>query len=115
MEKYIELIIAVLSGLITTIPLVYQLVVYVKKSVKEKNWKQLLSLLISLMQTAETKFNNGVTRKEWVLAMISTSAEFLNCNISIEDVSRMIDSLCDMTNVINVNKEVKEESKEIIE
>ena len=101
MEKYIELIVALLSGLAACIPLVVQLVKYIKKAVKEKNWNQLLSLIMSLMEEAEKKFDTGADRKEWVLTCIKASADQINYEIDMDEVSKLIDSLCNMTKVIN--------------
>lgn len=100
-EQIIQLVVAVLSGLAAAIPLVIKLVQYVKKATQEKNWKSLMGLLIDLMEEAENKFEDGATRKEWVISMIQTSAEYINYPVDIEQISKMIDSLCDMTNVVN--------------
>lgn len=108
MEQYLSLIVAVITGLATAIPLVIKLVEYCKKSVQEKNWNQLLKLVQNLMTTAETKFDNGGDRKEWVLMMIKASANTINYEINLDEISELIDSLVDMTNAININKEIKE-------
>ena len=39
---WVEIIIAILSGLAACIPLVIKLVQYVEKAIKEKNWSALL-------------------------------------------------------------------------
>ena len=101
MEKYIELIVALLSGLAACIPLVVQLVKYIKKAVKEKNWNQLLSLIMNLMEEAETKFETGADRKEWVMMMIKASADTINYEIDMDEISKLIDSLCSMTKIVN--------------
>ena len=101
MEKYIELIVALLSGLAACIPLVVQLVKYIKKAVKEKNWNQLLSLIMSLMEEAEKKFETGADRKEWVMMMIKASADTINYEIDMDEISKLIDSLCSMTKIVN--------------
>lgn len=103
--KWIELIIAVLSGLVVAIPLVVQLVKYVKLAVKEKNWSQVLNMVLELMETAETKFNEGAERKEWVMAMLKASADELNYDIDYNAISNMIDKLCDMSKVVNSKTE----------
>lgn len=41
-EQIISLIVAVLTGLATCVPLAYKLVEYVKKATQEKNWAALL-------------------------------------------------------------------------
>ena len=61
--EILELIIEILAGLIIVIPLVAKLIEYVKKSVLEKNWNNLIRLLLNLIATAEEKFDNGADRK----------------------------------------------------
>ena len=101
----INLIVSILAGLATCIPLAYNLVKYVKKAAKEKNWNALLDLVMKLIIQAETKFNDGATRKEWVMAMVQTSAEYINYPVDAQALSELIDSLCDLTKSVNVNKE----------
>ena len=106
--EWCEIIICILSGIAITIPLVIKLVEYVKKAVREKNWQQLLALVMRLMAEAEEKFDNGATRKEWVLGMVEASAEFIDYDIDIEQISKLIDSLCDMSKIVNPPKEETE-------
>lgn len=49
----------------------------------------------------ETKFKDGAERKEWVLAMLKASADGINYDIDYDAIADMIDSLCDMSKVIN--------------
>lgn len=105
-EQIVSLIVAILSGLAACIPLAIKLVQYVQKAAQEKNWAALLGMLVDLMEQAEQKFNDGATRKEWVMAMVQTSAEYINYPIDTEALSQLIDSLVDMTNVINAPEEV---------
>lgn len=108
MEWY-EILISVLSGLVVTIPLVVKLVEYVQKAIKEKNWSKLIALVVGLMQEAEEKFDNGADRKEWVLGMVEASANIIDYKIDMEQVGALIDSLCDMSKVVNAPaKEVSE-------
>lgn len=103
MEWY-EILIKVLSGLIVIIPLVVKLVEYVKKAGKEKNWTDLMTLVISLMQQAENMFECGADKKMWVMSMVSASAKTLNYDVDLEEVSAWIDALCDMSKIINAPK-----------
>lgn len=96
--KYIA---AIASGLAATIPLVLQLVKYTKQAIKEKNWAVVLNKVMKLMETAESKFNDGAERKEWVLAMLKAGADGINYDIDYEAIGEMIDSLCDMSKIIN--------------
>lgn len=102
---YVDYILSILPGLIASIAaiitLVLKLIEYVKKSIKEKNWSKLLELIIQYMEEAEQKFNNGADKKEWVLAMIKASSDIVNYDIDIEIISKLIDDLCDMSNIVN--------------
>lgn len=98
---WMNFVVAVLSGLAAAIPLAIQLVKYVKQAIKEKNWAQVLSKVIDLMETAETKFAEGAERKEWVLAMLKASADGINYDIDYAAISKMIDALCDMSCIVN--------------
>ena len=103
-EQIINVIVAVLAGLATCIPLVLKLVQYVKKATQEKNWGGLLDLVMRLMEQAEKKFADGATRKEWVMAMVQTSAEYVNYPLDTQALSNMIDELVKVTNKVNVDK-----------
>lgn len=100
-DQIVNIIVAILTGLVTCIPLAVKLYQAVKQAVQEKNWGHLLGLVVDLMEEAETKFADGTTRKEWVMAMVQTSAEYINYPVDTEALSKMIDALCDMTNVVN--------------
>ena len=100
-EQIVSLIVALLSGLATCIPLAYKLVQYVKKATQEKNWNALLGLVINLMEQAEKKFTDGATRKEWVMAMVQTAAEYINYPIDNVALGKLIDTLCDMSKIVN--------------
>lgn len=100
-EQIVSLIIAVLTGLATAIPLVIKLVQYVQKATQEKNWGNLLGLLIELMEQAEQMFDTGATRKEWVMAMAQTSAEYIAYPLDTAALSTLIDELVSMTRSVN--------------
>lgn len=102
--EWVRIVLAIVSGLATAIPLVIKLVEYVQKATKEKNWNKMLDLVIDLMEEAETKFAEGADRKEWVLAMVKASADSINYDVDIEAVGAMIDSLCDMSKVVNATE-----------
>ena len=108
-SSYINYIVAILTGLATAIPLVINLIKYVKKAAKEKNWNQVVKLVMNLMEEAETKFDNGADRKEWVLSMIKASADTINYDIDMDAISDLIDSLCSMSKVVNAPTQSKPE------
>lgn len=100
-DQIVNLVVAVLTGLAACVPLAVKLVQYVQKATQEKNWGALLGLVVDLMEEAEVKFADGATRKEWVMAMVQTSAEYINYPLDTEALSELIDALCDMTKVVN--------------
>lgn len=108
-EQIVNLVVAVLAGLVTCIPLAMKLVQYVKQATQEKNWSGLLDLVMKLMEQAEKKFADGATRKEWVMAMVQTSAEYVQYPMDVAALSDMIDQLTTLTK--NVNVGTKKESK----
>ena len=114
MDKWVSVLVSILSGLAVCIPLVIKLITYVQKAVKEKNWTKLVSMLTGYISEAEQKFTDGATRKQWVLAMIQTSAKEINYELDAADlnnISNMIDEFIDMTKVVNVPKETVTETK----
>lgn len=104
MENY-NMILAILSGIATAIPLVIQLVKYVQAAVKEKNWNAVLTIVMDLMKQAEKKFDNGADRKEWVLSMIESMSDSINYDIDLNQIGNMIDSLCAMSKIVNSPKD----------
>lgn len=100
MEWY-EILISVLTGLAATIPLVIKLIEWVQKAIKEKNWNNLLALVMNLMAEAEVKFDNGADRKSWVLSMVQASAKTINYEVDLEQVGQLIDALCAMSKRVN--------------
>lgn len=99
-----NILLSILSGLAATIPLAIQLVKWIGKAIEEKNWHNLVSLVMNLMAEAEGKFDNGADRKEWVLSMVEASAKTINYPIDIEAVGTLIDDLCAMSKLVNAPK-----------
>ena len=99
---WIQAIISILSGIAVLVPLMVKLVDYVKKSTKEKNWNQMLKLVMNLMAEAEDKFDSGADKKEWVMGELKAMANTLNYDIDWNVVSDMIDKICDVSKEINV-------------
>ena len=98
---WIQAIISILSGIAVLTPLIVALVKYIKNSVKEKNWNQMLVLVMNLMAEAEKMFKIGAERKEWVLAELHAAADTLNYEIDWVVVSEMIDKICEVSKEIN--------------
>lgn len=102
--NWVEIVVSILSGLAVCIPLVVQLVKVVKSAVQEKNWAQLVSIVLDLMKQAETLFTEGAARKAWVMAGVESAAKSVNFNYddaARQKVSDMIDAICAAAKVVN--------------
>ena len=99
--NYVNLIIQVLANLVVVIPLVVELVKYVQKAIKEKNWSKMITLLTNLIIEAENKFETGAEKKEWVISMIKASADTIQYDITEEQLSALIDSTIALTKQVN--------------
>lgn len=98
---YFEMIMIGLPGAVAIVVLVWKLVEYVQKSVKEKNWANLVTMVTNLMAEAEEKFKNGADKKAWVMEMVEASASQINYPIDMDAVSVLIEQLCDMSKKVN--------------
>ena len=106
MEWY-EIIIGILAGMATAIPLIIQLVQTVQQMVREKNWNQIIITVTEYMTTAETMFATGAERKVWVMEMLKTTAKTSNFDLTEENlmkISELVDNLCELSKKINVEK-----------
>lgn len=107
---WVNVVVSILSGLAVVIPLVVELVKWVKKAVQEKNWSKLITLIMTFMSEAEKMFSTGEERKNYVLMAIKASADTINYTIDMEQVSKLIDELAAMSKIVNapVEKVVEE-------
>ena len=100
----VNLIVAIVSGVATCIPLIIQLVKYIKEAAKSKNWSALMALVLQFMTDAEKLFATGEERKTYVLSKIKDMEKMLNCDVDESVVASMIDSIVDASKTINANK-----------
>jgi hypothetical protein len=103
-EFWVNVVISILTGIATCVPLVIKLVQVIKESVKSKNWTALMQLVLKLMSEAETNFSTGAEKKDYVINSIEAVKDTLNYDVDMDAVSAMIDSLVEATKKINVNK-----------
>ena len=101
---WIEIVIAVLTGLATCIPLAIKLVEVIKDSVRNKNWTPMMQLVLRLMAEAEENYSTGVEKKEYVLDSINAMKDSLNYDIDMDAVGSLIDAIILTSKKINVNK-----------
>ena len=98
---WIQAIISIISGIAVLVPLMVKLVQFIQANVKEKNWNQMLKLVMNLMAEAEEKFEKGAEKKEWVMGQLKAMANTLNYDIDWDVVSEMIDKICDVSKELN--------------
>lgn len=101
-SEIIRYTVSILVGIATAIPLIFTLVKYIKKFIKERNWAPLMNLLSKLIAEAETLFKTNAERKEWVMAMIKASADALSYEYDENSISDLVDALVAMSKVVNV-------------
>lgn len=102
--KWVEILIAILSGLVVCIPLVVNLVESVREATQERNWATLMHMVMEYMCEAEKAFSTGENRKAFVMAHLSAIAKAANYDLTSEareKISRMIDAMCDMAHIVN--------------
>ena len=105
--SWVDIVVSILSGLAVCIPLVVKLVNVVSTSVKEKNWSQIVAIVLDLMKEAETLFDEGATKKAWVMASVESAAKSINYNydeVAKQKVSDMIDAICATAKIVNAEE-----------
>ena len=101
MEVWTTIIIPILTGLFTAIPLVIKLVDAIQKAHKEKNWKAVVQLVLTLMKEAEQGYTNGADKKQYVMSSIKAMEKSLQYDIDEEAIGELIDAVADATKKIN--------------
>lgn len=102
--SWVDIVVSIMSGIAVCIPLVVQLVNVVRASVKEKNWSQIVAIVLDLMKEAEALFSDGATKKAYVMASVESAAKSINYNydeIAKQKVSDMIDAICATAKIVN--------------
>ncbi len=115
MDNYIQLIVLVFAALAVLIPLGVKLYRTSRDLVREKNWPRLVAALSKYMEEAERLFEEGADRKVWVLSMIQSTAGQLDYTLTETDMKNLgdlIDTLIEMTKVVNVDGNEEEEAAE---
>ena len=105
--SWVDIVVSIMSGLAVCIPLVVKLVNVVSTYVKEKNWSQIVAIVLDLMKDAETLFSEGATKKAYVMASVESAAKSINYNydeVAKQKVSDMIDAICATAKVVNAEE-----------
>lgn len=102
--SWVDIVVSIMSGLAVCIPLVVKLVNVVSTYVKEKNWSQIVAIVLDMMKEAETLFSEGATKKAYVMASVESAAKSINYNydeVAKQKVSDMIDAICATAKIVN--------------
>jgi hypothetical protein len=102
--EWLELIIAILSGMSVCVPLVIKLIDYIKALAKEKNWGKLIVIVSNFMAEAETLYLDGASKKEYVINSVLAIAKTIDYPIDKEILGELIDSLAALSKKVNVEK-----------
>jgi hypothetical protein len=100
----VNLIVAIISGVATCVPLVISLVKYIKEATKEKNWGKLVVIVSNFMAEAERLYTDGASKKEYVINSVLAIAKTIDYPVDREMLGELIDNLVALSNKINVNK-----------
>lgn len=104
-EVWLQLIVEILSSLAIIIPLGITLYKKIKELISERNWPKLVGMVAVYMAEAEEKLIEGADKKQFVLAMIQTTAAQLGYNLTeekLQELGDLIDDLCAMSKEVNV-------------
>lgn len=104
MENFItilEFLAAIAAGVATALPLISKLLKTVDELRRSRNWGNLLGIVTDLMAEAENQLNAGTDKKAFVLAGVETLASSVDYEIDMDELSELIDSLCEMSKKVN--------------
>lgn len=104
MNNVFNFIIANAAAIVAIIGLLFTTVEYVAKAYKEKNWAQLVALVLTDMTEAEKLFMPGEEKKKWCLARLQGHANevgYLLDDEAIYKISKLIDDVCDASKSLN--------------
>lgn len=104
MENILILLAAIVSGIATAIPLISKLVSSIQALVRERNWNKMVDEMIGYMAIAKEKFDDGAEKKTWVMEMVAESAKKLKCDIDMDAIADLIDSVCDVSKILRDKK-----------
>lgn len=99
-----KIVVPIISGVATAIPLVIKLIQAIKQVVKAKNWTSLVQLVLQLMTDAEKNYTTGAERKKYVVDAVKAVEHTLNYDIDEDVLNEIIDSIVNASKTINADK-----------
>lgn len=103
MEWY-EIVISILSGIATCVPIVIKLISYVKALAKEKNWGKLVVIVSNFMAEAEILYSDGASKKDHVINSVMALGKTIDYPVDQDVLSELIDSLVALSKKVNIEK-----------
>lgn len=100
----LEFIAAIAAGVATALPLIGKLLKTVDELRRSRNWGNLLGIVTDLMAEAENQLNAGADKKAFVLSGVEVLANSVDYEIDMDELSELIDSLCEMSKKVNVKE-----------
>ena len=97
----LNIVLSIISGLVTCIPLIIKLVQVIQEASKSKNWAPVMQIVLKLMKEAEKLHETGAERKEYVITTIKSMEANLNFDIDENVVAAIVDSIADASKTIN--------------
>ena len=104
LRDILNLVAAIISGVVACIPLVVKLVEYIKALAKEKNWGKLVVIVSNFIAEAETLFPDGASKKEYVINSVMAIAKTIDYPVDKEMLGELIDNLIKLSKKVNVDK-----------
>jgi hypothetical protein len=102
--EWLEIILAIISGIAACIPLVIKLIDYVKALAKEKNWGKLIVIVSNLMAEAETLYADGASKKDYVIKSVLAMSKTIDYPVDEEMLEELVNNLAALSKKINIDK-----------
>lgn len=97
----LNIILSIILGLGALTPVVIALVRYIKLAIQEKNFVDIMDIVLDLMPEAEEQFDTGAQKKKYVMDNIKSVSDILGYKVNLNDISKMIDALVSLSKKIN--------------
>ena len=102
--EWFEIIVGILVGLMVLIPFGVKVFNWLKKIISEKKWPELIRVVIKLITDAETAYPDGASRKEYVMQMVKSTADAMDYDVDMDEISKFIDNIVAMSKLVNATK-----------
>ena len=102
--EWLELLVAIISGIASCVPLVIKLIDYVKALAKEKNWGKLIVIVSNLMAEAEKLYADGASKKDYVIKSVLAMSKTIDYPVDEEMLEELINNLTALSKKINIDK-----------